>query len=77
MRKILVTIFFDIENNKAVEDRDYDRFIIQADEDNFRSKFHEVIENKKYAWDDFEKIRQGYKAIMETETTDITDLEIF
>ena len=27
MRKILVTIFFYIEHDKELEDRDYDRFI--------------------------------------------------
>ncbi len=77
MKKMLVTIYFDIDENKELQDRDYDRFIIEAEEHNFRDRFHEIIEIKKYAWDDFDKIRQGYKAIMQTETTDITDLEIF
>lgn len=77
MKKILVTIFFDIDENKELEDRDYDRFIIESDEHNFRSRFHEVIENKKYCWDDFDKMKKGYKAIMETETINLSDLEIF
>ena len=77
MRKILVTIFFDIEHDKELEDRDYDRFIMEVDNKNFRKKFHEIIDAKKYSWDDFEKFKKGYKPIMETETIDLTDLEIF
>lgn len=38
MRKILVTIFFDIEHYKELEDRDYDRFIMEVDNKNFRKK---------------------------------------
>lgn len=76
MRKILVTIFFDIEHDKELEDRDYDRFIMEVDNKNFRKKFHEIIDMKKYSWDDFEKFQKGYKPIMGTETIDLTDLEI-
>lgn len=75
--KILVTIFFDNEDHKEIGERDHDRFILEADESNFRKKFHKVIENKKYAWDDFEKIKKGYKPIMGTETINLTDLEVF
>lgn len=77
MRKILVTIFFDIEHDKELEDRDYDRFIIEVDNKNFRKKFYEIIDMKKYSWDDFEKFKKGYKPIMGTETIDLTDLEVF
>lgn len=77
MRRILVTIFFDIEHDKELEDRDYDRFIMEVDNKNFRKKFHEIIDMKKYSWDDFEKFKKGYKPIMGTETIDLTDLEVF
>ncbi len=46
MKKILVTIYFDNEEDLELEDRDYDRFIIEAEEHNFRDRFHEVIERK-------------------------------
>lgn len=77
IRKVLVTIFFDNDDNLEMEDRNYDRFIIETEEHNFRDRFHEIIERKRYAWDDFEKTNQGYKAIMSTETSDLSDLEVF
>lgn len=77
MAKILVTILFDIENNKQLKDREHDRFIIESEEHNFKDIFYRVIEDKRYCIDDFKKINQGYKAIMEIETEVISDIEVF
>ncbi len=77
MAKILVTIYFDTEEHLELGNRDYDRFIVEAEEHNFRERVFDVLEQKRYAWDDFEKIRQGYKAIMSTVTSDLSELEIF
>ena len=43
---LLVAIYFDIDEDKELEDRDYNRFIIEAGEHNFRSRFYKIIEEK-------------------------------
>lgn len=77
MAKILVTIYFDTEEHLEPENRDYDKFIVEAEEYNFRERLFDIFEQKKYTWDDFEKIRQGYKAIMGTVISNLSELEVF
>jgi len=77
MRKILVTIYFDIEEDLPDEERDYDRFILQVEENNFREKLFGILEEKRYSFDDFAKIKQGYKGIMSIHQLSLTELEIF
>ena len=43
----------------------------------FAEKLLDALDIKKYSWDDFEKIKKGYKAIMEFESIDLTDMEIY
>ena len=77
MKKILVTVYFDNKDNLKLEDRYHDRFIIETAKGNFRTKLFEICEIKKYAYPDFRKIRQGYEAVENIETYNLTDLEIF
>lgn len=77
MKKILITVLFDIEHDRQLEERDFDRFIVESSAESFREKLFDVFEEKKYAWDDFEKINKGYKAIMEIEQLDLTDLDVY
>lgn len=43
----------------------------------FTGKLLNTLDFKKYSWDDFEKTEKGYKAIMEFESIDLTDMEIY
>jgi len=31
---------------------------MEVDNENFTNKFHEIIDMKKYSWDDFEKFKK-------------------
>lgn len=64
MRRLLITIYFDIEDDRPDEDRDYDRFILEVDSRNFRRRLFEIFDEKKYSWDDYQKFKRGYKPIM-------------
>ena len=77
MRRILVTIYFDIEDDKPDQERDFDRFILETDSANFRRRLFEIFDEKKYSWDDYQKFKRGYKPIMSIEQLDLTDLETF
>ena len=77
MRRILVTIYFDIEDDKLDQERDFDRFILETDSANFRRRLFEIFDEKKYSWDDYQKFKRGYKPIMSIEQLDLTDLETF
>lgn len=77
MKKILVIIYFDIDHDKLTEDRDFDMIILEVMPNEFKEKLLEVIENKRYSWDDYEKMKMGYKVIMGFDTIDLTDIEIY
>ena len=77
MRRILVTIYFDIEDDKPDQERDFDRFILETDSANFRRRLFEIFDEKKYSWDDYQKFKRGYKPIMSIEQLDLTDLDVF
>lgn len=77
MRRLLITIYFDIEDDRPDEDRDYDRFILEVDSRNFRRRLFEIFDEKKYSWDDYQKFKRGYKPIMSIDQLDLTDLEVF
>ena len=76
MRRMLITIYFDIEENDIDEERDYDRFILEVETKNYRRKIFEIFDEKKYSWDDYKKFQRGYKPIMSIDQLDLTDLEI-
>ncbi len=77
MRRLLITIYFDIEDDKPDEERDFDRFILEVESINYRKRLFEIFDEKKYSWDDYQKFKRGYKAIMSIDQLDLTDLEIF
>ncbi|HSH34951.1 hypothetical protein [Schnuerera sp.] len=77
MRRLLITIYFDIEDDRPDEDRDYDRFILEVDSRNFRRRLFEIFDEKKYSWDDYQKFKRGYKPIMSIDQLDLTDLDVF
>lgn len=77
MRRLLITIYFDIEDDRPDEERDYDRFILEVDSSNFRRRLFEIFDEKKYSWDDYQKFKRGYKPIMSIDQLDLTDLEVF
>lgn len=77
MRKLLVTIYFDVDDEKIDEKRDFDRFILESDNIGFKRKLFEIFDRKKYSWDDYQKIKRGYKPIMSIEQLDLTDLQVF
>lgn len=76
MRKLLITIYFDVDD-KDDEERDFDRFILESDIISFKRKLFEIFDRKKYSWDDYQKIKRGYKPIMSMEQLNLTDLEVF
>ncbi|MCK9471253.1 MAG: hypothetical protein M0Q88_05830 [Bacilli bacterium] len=39
--------------------------------------FLNILDQKKYSWDDFGKIKKGYKAIMGAKQIDLSNLEVF
>lgn len=74
-KQILVTLYFDTKDNLTLEDRDYDRFILNIDSNkDFRDKFFKVIEGKKYSLDEY---RKGFKPILQTEQINLFELEVF
>lgn len=77
MRRILITVYFDIDHDKPTEDRDYDRFILEVIPGKLMEKLLEVVEAKNYSWDDFDKMRNGYKGIMGFDTINLTDIEVY
>lgn len=77
MRRLLITIYFDIEDDRPDEERDYDRFILEVDSRNFRRRLFEIFDEKKYSWDDYQKFKRGYKPIMSIDQLDLTDLDVF
>ncbi len=76
MRRMLITIYFDVEEDDIDEERDYDRFILEVESTNYRRKIFEIFDEKKYSWDDYKKFQIGYKPIMSIDQLDLTDLEI-
>ena len=76
MRRMLITIYFDIEDDLADEKRDFDRFIIEVEPENYRRRIFEVFDEKRYSWDDYKKFKRGFKAIMSINQLDLTDLEL-
>ena len=52
MRRMLITIYFDIEDDLADEKRDFDRFIIEVEPEDYRRRIFEVFDEKRYSWDD-------------------------
>lgn len=77
MRRMLITIYFDIEDDKPDGERDFDRFILEFEPNNYREKIFKIFDLKKYSWDDFEKFNKGYKPIMIMDQLDLTELEVF
>lgn len=77
MRRLLITIYFDIEDDKPDEERDFDRFILEVESINYRKRLFEIFDEKKYSWDDYQKFKRGYKPIMSIDQLDLTNLEIF
>ncbi len=77
MRRLLITIYFDIEDDRPDEERDYDRFILEVDSRNFRRRLFEIFDEKKYSWDDYQKFKRGYKPIMSIDQLDLIDLDVF
>ena len=77
MKIILVTVFFDIEDEKHDKDRDMDRFILFCSGDDFWGNLFNIFDEKRYSWDDFEKFKRGYKPIMELETLDLTNIKVY
>lgn len=77
MKIILVTVFFDIEDEKYDKDRDMDRFILFCAGDDFWDNLFNIFDEKRYSWDDLEKIKRGYKPIMELETLDLTNIKVY
>lgn len=76
MKKLLITIYFDCDDNKAKVNRDFDRFILEVDINKYKEKIFEIFEEKGYTWADFEKINKGYRPIMSIDVMDLTDLEV-
>ena len=76
MRRMLITIYFDIEDDLADEKRDFDRFIIEVEPEDYRKRIFEVFDEKRYSWDDYKKFKRGFKAIMSINQLDLTDLEL-
>lgn len=76
MRRMLITIYFDIEDDLADEKRDFDRFIIEVEPEDYRRRISEVFDEKRYSWDDYKKFKRGFKAIMSINQLDLTDLEL-
>lgn len=76
MRRMLITIYFDIEDDLADEKRDFDRFIIEVEPEDYRRRIFEVFDEKRYSWDDYKKFKRGFKAIMSINQLDLTDLEL-
>ena len=76
MRRMLITIYFDIEDDLADEKRDFDRFIIEVEPEDYRRRIFEVFDEKRYSWDDYKKFKRGFKAIMSINQLELTDLEL-
>lgn len=77
MQKILITVYFDGEDDLPDEMRDYDRFILEVEEHNFRERLFNVLEKKRYSLDDFIKMEHGYKGIMSIHLLNLSELEVF
>lgn len=74
-KQILITLFFDTKDELQLDDRDFDRFILNIDShEDFKNKFFKVIEDKKYSLDEYKK---GFKPIMQTEQINLFELEAF
>ena len=73
---MLFRSYFDIEDDLADEKRDFDRFIIEVEPENYRRRIFEVFDEKRYSWDDYKKFKRGFKAIMSINQLDLTDLEL-
>lgn len=76
MRRMLITIYFDIEDDMPDEKRDFDRFILEVESEDYRRRIFEIFDEKRYSWDDYKKFKRGYKAIMSIVQLDLTDLEV-
>lgn len=76
MRRILVTIYFDIEEDIPEHKRDYDRFIIETEAINYNRRLFQVFEERRYSWDDYKRFKRGYKPIMKIKQLDLTELEV-
>lgn len=76
MRRMLITIYFDIEDDIPDEKRDFDRFILEVESEDYRRRIFEIFDEKRYSWDDYKKFKRGYKPIMSIDQLDLTDLEL-
>lgn len=48
MRKYLVTLLLDFEDDKTLDERDFHRFILECEEGSFKEKMYEYFELNKY-----------------------------
>lgn len=77
MKKYLITLFFDFDDEKSINERDYDRFILECEEGSFKSKMYEYFEINKYSWGNYAKAKNGYKMICSIESSCLTDLKVY
>lgn len=75
MRKYLVTLVLDLEEDKPLDERNFDRFILECEEESFKEKMYEYFELNKYSWNDYTK--EDYKIIYSIETSDLTNLKVY
>lgn len=75
--QLLVTIYFDIDEHKELEDRDFDRFILEYEEGKYKETILRYFEEMKYSWADSEKYKRGYKMIMSIETSNLSNLKVY
>ena len=50
------------------------RFILFCHGNEFWDRLFNIFDEKRYSWDDFKKIKRGYKPIMELETLDLSEI---
>lgn len=59
MRRMLITIYFDIEDDIPDEKRNFDRFILEVESEDYRRRIFEIFDKKRYSWDDYKKFKRG------------------